>query len=162
MDLEDMQKQSVEVIQHLHHDAEQPQSSAEVGALGLSVYGANNCDVWRQWAQWRCRRLTGAATVSILSEPPVATHSQQHMVKIGPERLPLCFSCVVGTCPNAGCDTVVAGASRQPRGGGLGFHAVADCSQVSPGYTVKTSMSGSPGSLHILHFLGTAARQIPA
>ena len=47
-------------------------------------------------------------------------------------------------------------------GGGLGFHAIADCSQVSPGYTVKTSMSGSPGSLHILHFLGTAARQIPA
>lgn len=46
MDLEDMQKQSVEVIQHLHHDAEQPQSSAEVGALGLSVYGANNCDVY--------------------------------------------------------------------------------------------------------------------
>lgn len=36
MDLEDMQKQSVEVIQHLHHDAEQPQSSAEVGALGFT------------------------------------------------------------------------------------------------------------------------------
>jgi hypothetical protein len=119
MDLEDMQKQSVEVIQHLHHDAEQPQSSAEVGALGLSVYRANNCDVYGgDNGQWRCRRLTGAATVSILTEPPVATHSQQHMVKIGPERLPLCFSRVVGTCPNAGCDTVVAGASRQPGGGG--------------------------------------------
>jgi hypothetical protein len=34
MDLDELQKHSVEVIQHLHHDAEQPGSSAEVGFLG--------------------------------------------------------------------------------------------------------------------------------